>query len=413
MWKSDLSVMLGPEGHESSELSCIGSEAALTSPSTPARGKQRQLDSDLPQESPLLARLRTKPAPRTREVKTHLGRVDWRKMYVARHLLEMRWRGKYTKKDGQTWLPPYRYLPGHTDSIYCVVSDECEGRGRQPVAVSGSRDHTIMIWDIETKQPLSRWKGHAGSVLCIRIAGDRLLSGSSDGHMLVWDYKEMLSRTEGGSVPQEVNLPIIKKIKHPWSVLDIHFDEKRIVTCCRDGIVRIWSPDTYEQILTYKAHHSPVNSGRLCGDQIVTIAGNNTIHVWDVNTGKTALALMSEEGPACVLFEEGCLIVGTKQPAMLVWDAATGDLKQEWKGHEELVRALAFDKHKKIIASAGYDGRVKLWRLGEEKCFMTLQRHQDQVLDVAIGVSRIFTVGKEAVVCARDFGVGLDTSLFA
>ncbi len=341
---------------------------------------------------------------------SHIGRLDWRQLYIARTVLEDRWAGRSTQDEGQKpFRPDYHKLKGHTDCVYCVIIDEADGRGVHARVITGSRDHTIRIWDVETLQCLGVWHGHRGSVLCLRLVGDTLYSGSSDGCMIIWDYRAMLDGDQDGDVTHAIKA----RLQHKDFVLDIVVDERHLVTCCKDGVARKWNRDTLQLELEYQAHKSPVNAGRLRGDHIVTIGGKGSVHHWEVKTGRLMSGAQLKEGAACVLFDDEFILVGTKAPRMLVWDANSGELLRSWKGHDELVRALDYNRQRKIIASAGYDGRVKLWRLSQEDAFMTLQRHHDGVLDVALGVSRMATVGREHTVCIRNFGVGLDTSIFA
>jgi WD40 repeat protein len=52
-----------------------------------------------------------------------------------------------------------------------------EGR---PIAVTGSRDTTLRVWDIERGRALHVLAGHTGSVRCLEVAGHMAVSGSYD-----------------------------------------------------------------------------------------------------------------------------------------------------------------------------------------------------------------------------------------
>jgi F-box and WD-40 domain protein CDC4 len=50
----------------------------------------------------------------------------------------------------------------------------------RPIAVSGSRDFTLRVWDIENGILLHTLEGHTQSVRCIEVAGNQVVSGSYD-----------------------------------------------------------------------------------------------------------------------------------------------------------------------------------------------------------------------------------------
>jgi F-box and WD-40 domain protein CDC4 len=66
-------------------------------------------------------------------------------------------------------------LAGHESTIRCLkVLD------RRPIAVSGSRDKSLRVWDIHRGVLLRQLVGHSGSVRCVEIAGNMAVSGSYD-----------------------------------------------------------------------------------------------------------------------------------------------------------------------------------------------------------------------------------------
>jgi WD40 repeat protein len=67
-----------------------------------------------------------------------------------------------------------------------------------------------------------------------------------------------------------------------------------------------------------------------------------------------------------------------KAGAVSIWDLATGKEWAAFKGHTDLVLAVAVAPDSKVLASAGWDGSVRLWRpTGKE--LANLGRHRKQV----------------------------------
>jgi WD40 repeat protein len=67
--------------------------------------------------------------------------------------------------------------------------------------VSGSEDGTIRVWDPNDGTEIGRLKGHTSGVLSVGYSpdGTRLVSGSFDGTVRVWDPNDgtEIARLEG------------------------------------------------------------------------------------------------------------------------------------------------------------------------------------------------------------------------
>jgi F-box and WD-40 domain protein 1/11 len=143
--------------------------------------------------------------------------LPWRHLYQTRSALDARWTGS---------VPHPTHLRGHADSVYCLEFDSKR-------IISGSRDQTIKVWDIQTGRCLGTFRGHHGSVLCLKfekdwdIKGDGkkgfMVSGSSDRKACVWD----IWIGEGGEVRAQVRAVLRG---HLDGVLDLRVDDQWIVS---------------------------------------------------------------------------------------------------------------------------------------------------------------------------------------
>ena len=52
--------------------------------------------------------------------------------------------------------------------------------------VTGSRDHTLAIWDIRDCSLVRKLEGHTGSIRCVKFDGMLVISGSYDHTVKVW-----------------------------------------------------------------------------------------------------------------------------------------------------------------------------------------------------------------------------------
>ena len=70
--------------------------------------------------------------------------------------------------------------------------------------------------------------------------------------------------------------------------------------------------------------------------------------------------------------------------SVVVWRTADGRLHTTLRGHTNSVQSVAIDAAGRLIASAGFDGVVKLWDANEGVCTMTLPAHSGGALCVAL-----------------------------
>ncbi|CCA69054.2 hypothetical protein PIIN_02913, partial [Serendipita indica DSM 11827] len=78
-------------------------------------------------------------------------------------------------------------LRGHSDSVWAVAFSPDGSR-----IVSGSSDQTIRLWDAKTGEPVGEpLRGHSNSVLAVAFSpdGSRIVSGSHDDTIRLWDAK--------------------------------------------------------------------------------------------------------------------------------------------------------------------------------------------------------------------------------
>ena len=130
---------------------------------------------------------------------------------------------------GSTCTYAHRYciyiLRGHTSTIRCLKV--LHGR---PIAVSGSRDRTLRVWDIQRGRLLRVLEGHTQSVRCLDACGSRVVSGSYDCTCRVWD------------VDTGACLHVLRG--HFHQIYTVAFDGVRIASGGLDTTVRVWDAST-------------------------------------------------------------------------------------------------------------------------------------------------------------------------
>ncbi|KAJ9640716.1 hypothetical protein H2204_003005 [Knufia peltigerae] len=299
-------------------------------------------------------------------------RLNWLHLYMQRQKLEHNWtRGLYT-----TFELPHPDHPNeaHTECVYTI---QFFGKW----LVSGSRDKTLRVWDLETRRLRGKpLVGHSQSVLCLQFDPtedqDVIISGSSDASVVIWRF----------STGQKIHeIPSA----HEESVLNLRFDKRYLVTCSKDRRIKIWNRQAltatdedypkvertgtarvpsyivnttdmepsllearmangtiralkpYMLLLTLEGHNAAVNAIQIIGDLIVSASGDRLIKVWNAKNGRVLRTLQGhQKGIACVQFDGKRIVSGSSDNTVRIYDPTTGAEVAELKGHHNLVRTI-------------------------------------------------------------------------
>ncbi|KEF57241.1 uncharacterized protein A1O9_05158 [Exophiala aquamarina CBS 119918] len=300
------------------------------------------------------------------------GRLSWLHLYKQRQKLEQNWsNGRYA-----TFQLPHPSYPNeaHTECVYTI---QFFGKW----LVSGSRDKTLRVWDLETRRLRGKpLVGHSQSVLCLQFdpteKEDVIISGSSDSSVIIWRFSTGQKISEIPSAHEE-------------SVLNLRFDRRYLVTCSKDRRIKIWNrshlsitdPDyprisrestarvpnyiinvaemepsllearmangtiralkPYTLLLTLEGHGAAVNAIQINGDLIVSASGDRLIKVWSVKDGRLLRTLQGhQKGIACVQFDSKRIVSGSSDNTVRIYDPFTSAEVAELKGHKNLVRTV-------------------------------------------------------------------------
>jgi WD40 repeat protein len=123
---------------------------------------------------------------------------------------------------------------------------------------------------------------------------------------------------------------------------------------------------------------------------------DQTVRIWDVNTGRLARVLRNgglyfysiafSPNGALLLAGGGSPGQGDKVPwsgTAVVWDTKTFEQKYTLKGHDGLVRSVAFSPDGDSILTGSYDSTLILWDAADGRKLRTFRGHATSVISVA------------------------------
>jgi WD40 repeat protein len=228
--------------------------------------------------------------------------------------------------------------------------------GRQ--VVSGSMDKTVRIWDVQLTKQITLLQGHHGSVLSVSFSPDGALiaSGSTDGTIRVWDIQ---------TLPRSMEI-LDDSNSEPTKELAISLDGAHLVSAA-GALGRVWDVQTGQETSVLDGHTGSIcviaYSPDLSGLRIVTGSWDNTVRVWNTQTGQQLARFSVNDRPRAVaLSAEGTRVVaGLDTATMPVWDVSTGEQLALLVGLQDRVTAVALSHDGSSVVSCSGDATIRLW----------------------------------------------------
>jgi WD40 repeat protein/serine/threonine protein kinase len=241
--------------------------------------------------------------------------------------------------DATTWAPVFT-VPAHVSSLGCLALSP---DGRRLVSVGPDPDSEVKVWDVRTGQELLTFHGHSRPVESVAFSPDgrRIASAAwnldlGGPEVLIWDARtgRKMHRLDG----------------HSAGVWRLAFspDGQRLATASVDRTIKLWDVETGREAITLRGHSDSVRdvAFRSDGHQLVSASHDRTVRVWDATPSEGTL-------------DPGCLTL---------------------RGHRAGVNAVAFHpKDRRLVTSAGTDGTVRLWDVGNGEQIRTLNGRADIV----------------------------------
>ncbi len=223
--------------------------------------------------------------------------------------------GKLVAKEGPAF-------EGHTKGVSCLAF------AKDRTLATGGADKTIYLWDIATGQ--NKHKLDAEEAVCslaFSPSGRRLAAGDRAGIIRAWETGT------GKRIVQTSNdkSKLIDKIQPhhgPINGLAMLTEDFSFLSAGDDHVVMQWSWQLNQSAtLVSRAHHQPVSALVLLGGKaFATASWDRTVKLWDLR------------------------------------DAMAGEECFTLTGHTGPVRALAVSSDRRVLASAGLDQSIRIWR---------------------------------------------------
>lgn len=147
-------------------------------------------------------------------------------------------------------------------------------------------------------------------------------------------------------------------------------DGKRLASASRDRTARVYSTENGNLETTYTGHSAAVHAVAFLtdGKEVCSAGRDKAVHIWKAEDGKEMRKLSDFSGEIYLLLQhEDALFAACADGAVREFSIGERKLTRTLTGHGDAVFAMAGNWASKTLASAGYDGMVKLWNLESGK----------------------------------------------
>ncbi|RCN50243.1 F-box domain protein [Ancylostoma caninum] len=319
------------------------------------------------------------------------GTVRWKDAFSERYRLWRNWHA------GRCVV---RTFTGHTQGITCVQFDNDR-------IVSGSSDTTIRIWDLRGSSDVGNLgtmalNGHSATVRCLDLNGNVLASGSNDFSIKIWNVDVN---------PRWSSIGCRKTmLGHSNYVRCLQMDHEHLISGSYDMHLKLWSLNTGACVRTLIGHNDAVLCVQYRDQESLAVSGSadNSIKCWDTRTGRPEMTIHNAHDNAvtCVRFDDHRIVSGSVDRMIKMWDVRTGKCMHtiDWKlaeGHTGVVRCLQVDTWR--IVSAADDRTIKVWNVDSLQRLCTLHSHEDGVTCVQFSDRQIVSGSYDKTVKLWDF----------
>ncbi|HET6574804.1 MAG TPA: protein kinase [Fimbriiglobus sp.] len=288
----------------------------------------------------------------------------------------------------------WRYLHSQLDGASLVLpapggkyrSHVLSPSGRQ-VAVSGADHHDVHLYDVASGKVSAVLRGHSAPVTSVayRPDGKQIATAGNDRTIRVWDPEtgQELARLRAEMTPAEEDRNL---------VLAYNSDGRRMASYAvngQAGTTRLWDADTGNEIAVlgkWRGYDSPVAFSP--DGKRVAVASGEHLLLCDAVTGRR-LAVLAPHAMSVrhlAYSPDGKRIACTDGANTIhLWDGASGKEVSVLRGHTGRVDSVLFSPDgSRLLSASNYpDSTARLWDAVTGRSLAVLAGHKNAIWSVA------------------------------
>ena len=316
--------------------------------------------------------------------------------------------------DGYTGTLKEKLPRGHKKPVHHVAFALSDS-----VVIAVDEEHRIVIWSVTpTEWAFDRGRAmedpmHTDWVTHIAVSPDKKLmaSCSRDNTVKLWDIG-------AGAATGSPMLGGAEVMRGEFST-----DGAKIIAGYSNGAVVVWAVDNQRMIHSFKSGNQSVYAIAVSPKGNIVAIGGENLTLWDISAAKR-LCIAEGQHVTCLHFNESgnSLVSGSSRDHATVWDIRHSGLGPDsdisisikgttLKGHTGYINDVASSPSGNLIASAGFDGTVRVWEtdlIEDIDLDEFSSRPHQEVTNIALSNdgTRLVSVGESVSFQIWDFTTG-------
>ncbi|EXC10457.1 putative WD repeat-containing protein [Morus notabilis] len=209
-------------------------------------------------------------------------------------------------------------------------------------------------------KPLAVLSGHVGSISCLALCGEFLLSASQGNDIIVWQQPDLRPFTKFGHGEGSVKALVTMG--------------SRVFTAHQDSRVRVWKVSRRSENVFRLVDTLPTKKDYL-GKFM------NKSNYVQTRRHHKKLWIEHADSISCLAISNGLVYSGSWDKTLKVWRISDFKCLESIKAHDDAVNAVAASKG--VVYSASADGKIKAWgrenqaKIGSHVLKGILEGHKD------------------------------------
>lgn len=282
-----------------------------------------------------------------------------------------------------------RTFQGHQDIVY-----EVSFNATSSMVASASKDGTVQVWDVQSGKLVGRFINqpfispskityHSVVFVCFSADNQYVYFGGDNGYL----SKGKLGKSSVGAYYQskrivQTNTQINRQI---YSITggSLAPDGKKIMVSI-DRFVRVVDPKTQKLVKLFYYPYDYINDV-IAGpgkNRITTWSYDGKVSIWDYEQeriiNRFQVAPSKNYSVASFNAAGNLLVTGAYGNRARVWNWQSEQAIATLSAHQDIVRIARFSPTKHLIATASYDGKIKLWKPVEP---ITEEEEKEEIIE--------------------------------